>query len=495
MSKIVEKSMKNSADPTQCQLYAQLVGNLWTMCDLWSNGERYTTLERLLKVKSRPKNEASVKRIKDLEPSDLDSHPIDEYYQRVLSEYTSRSSGAGMKGIEEFEDEDTMRVKGSARHRSYEDKDGRIRDESGAIKAVLMEMRCVEKDAWRLENDTLGSGNYSTVSKATLSGVSVAAKVFKSRNTSDSDFLREVRFLAGLTHPGIVNFRGYYEGENQMIMFMDLMRSSIYEEFLADGKQIEEAPLNVRIRWSLQLALTIDFLHSQGLVHRDINPKNVLLSDAFEVKLCDFTFVLPFETSNSRTAEHRSIKKAQKEILALGVPLHVGTTRYMAPEIAAKQKGEIDFEASDVWSLGHTILDILTGIKPYEDIESNSETLMEFLANKVKLASTQDVKKPSTYRDERTLNIIPGLENAPQDTLKRFLNDICKCFLIDPSLRPTAYEIAQVLANYERHIYTHAWIQKTSIVFSPLAKNELETFKIEPPSLSSLIHAIPKRGK
>lgn len=468
---------------------------------MWSQGIAYSGLESLTKLKETPKSEADVRKLHRLGGSDVQSVPTDQFYQALFSEVVSVCSGESDTGS--AENGNPSRPRSKADSRLYYPADEEEEDETEADGSIqsrwkdgVDDLGCIPFEDWKedTKSKVLGDGTFSTVVKATLRGSKVAAKIFNRRNTSEFDFLREVRTLSRLRHPGIVEYRGYYNGDGRYVMFTDCMRTSIDKYFMKSGR-IEEVPFNVRLRWCLQVARTVEWMHSVGYVHRDLNTKNVLITDVFEARLCDFTFALPFVTKSAPLEERDSIIRAQKEILGDGVPLHVGTTRYMAPEIAAKQIDNIDFEASEIWSLGHTLLVMLTGHKPYESFDDTNETIMDFLAQKVGKAHEQDLRRPETYRDERTLVPIAGLQSAPPDSLKRFLNELCKCFLIDPQLRPSASEVVACLNLYDLHIHTSAFIEKNAgVMFPALSKFEFETFPApDKPSMTSFVHAASSR--
>lgn len=501
---MVETSLGSKQDATTQQLYAHLIGNLWTLCDLWVQGETYRGLEALTKVKSGPKNARGVRLLKGYMRGDVDREPVDEIYRRLLVQTVKGMNGEIEGGDEENESQPMARSQGNAkRKRLLGSVDGIDEEEElggtfGVWFGGMDDFGCVEADEWEETKDkVLGTGTYSQVVKAKLRGIKVAAKVFNRKTTSEQDFLREVKISSRLRHPGIVSYRGYFLGDGRMVLFTEMMRTSVFDEYLSPKNTADEVPINLRLRWCLQVARTIEYLHSIGYVHRDINTKNILLSDAFEARLCDFTFTLPFMTKAALPIHHRRIKLAQDQLITSTVPLHVGTTRYMAPEIAAKiTDKEIDFEASDIWSLGHTLLDIITGAKPYEEKEANNE-LTDFLAAKIGNAAAQDIAVPETYRDERTLKTIPGLERAPADSVKRLFDQLCKCFMINPTLRPSASQIVDCLVLYEKHIYTHAFQDATATVPVKLSSFEFETFApADPKKLSALLFsgATTRRG-
>lgn len=111
-----------------------------------------------------------------------------------------------------------------------------------------------------------------------------------------------------------------------------------------------------------QVLLGLDFLHSQGVIHRDIKGDNILTTKDGEIKLADFgVSVMLEQTMTCGESKHISF---------------AGTPFWMAPEVI---QGETVTAASDIWSLGCTIIELLTGKPPY--FELNQYTAMTKIVN------------------------------------------------------------------------------------------------------------------
>jgi len=173
----------------------------------------------------------------------------------------------------------------------------------------------------------------------------VALKMLHERYAADPEYVlrfdREARAVAGLNHPGIVNVldRGRVDGR-QFIVFEYVEGENL--------KQLVERTGPLPIRRSLELTIQIGqalaFAHAHGVLHRDVKPQNVLLTDA-QAKITDFGI--------ARSAH-------LDELTLTGTIL--GTSEYMAPEQANGQQAS---ERSDVYSLGILLFELLTGSVPF----------------------------------------------------------------------------------------------------------------------------------
>lgn len=358
----------------------------------------------------------------------------------------------------------------------------------------ILELYHVPKVTTKMLSKEIGSGISGTVLKVKLDGVEVAGKKFK--KSSDSEFMHEVYLCARLRHPGIIGFRGYHHGRHKYL-FMDLMLYSFSEHYINGPGTVRKVPLNVRVRWALQLATAIEFMHSQNIVHRDINTRNVLISPEQIFKLCDLTFAVSFETRlNMLRRTHQNINWTPKSIREdtpekgqpidnllvcsgpssiNGQPRFVGTARYMAPEV--RRKRCIDFEAADMWSLASTILEVLTGTKPFFTIVKE-----ELVRDHVKFLFDQYIQRPDSdfiyldpvsnlpsnvlhpfhFLDDDRLNIasIPGMPQSTESD--KLLKRLRACLSFNPSFRPLASSLVDSLANFDAYLSSAAYQRSRS---------------------------------
>ncbi len=204
-------------------------------------------------------------------------------------------------------------------------------------------------------------------------------------------FFHEVRMLAAIEHPGIV--RAIEAGYDKGIYFlsMEFVTGSDLKRMLDDGKIFSEADALKIVR---ELAKTLKYVwDSKGILHRDVKPANIMISEDLEVKLMDL-----------------GISKNIKENLELTVPgMMVGSPQYVSPEQAKADK-TIDFRA-DIYSLGATLYHMICGEPPFNR-ENSVAILAAHLSDpvpdprkknrKISLACAELIKKMmAKKRDER----------------------------------------------------------------------------------------------
>jgi serine/threonine-protein kinase len=189
---------------------------------------------------------------------------------------------------------------------------------------------------------TLGSGGFGTVYLAedTWIDKKVALKVPHKQSLDFGQLLREPRLLAALNHPNIVNLLTVERQENVFFIVMEFVAGETLESIIAREGALD---LHVALDYTCQISNAVDHAHQQGVLHRDLRPSNVLVSATGLVKVADF--------GTSRFLE----------IAAHGTTV-IGSPPYMAPE---QFHGKSVF-ASDVYSLGVTMYQMLTGALPYE---------------------------------------------------------------------------------------------------------------------------------
>jgi serine/threonine protein kinase len=189
---------------------------------------------------------------------------------------------------------------------------------------------------------TIGSGGFGTVYLAedTWINKKVALKVPHKQGVDFGELLREPRLLASLNHPNIVTILTAEKQENVFFIVMEFVPGETLETIIA-----REGPLDVAraLDYTCQISNAVDHAHRQGVLHRDLRPSNVLVADSGMLKVADF--------GTSRFLE----------IAAHGTTV-IGSPPYMAPE---QFQGKAMF-ASDIYSLGVTMYQMLTGVLPYD---------------------------------------------------------------------------------------------------------------------------------
>jgi eukaryotic-like serine/threonine-protein kinase len=197
--------------------------------------------------------------------------------------------------------------------------------------------------------DTLGEGGMARVYLAhdNVLERDVALKALREQYANDEGFVerfrREARSAAGLNHPSIVQV--YDQGRAQdgtYYMAMECVPGGTLKDRIKTQGPLEPgeaAGIASRVAEALEVA------HGRGIVHRDIKPQNVLLSASGEAKVADFGI--------ARAASSKTITDTN---------LVLGTSAYMSPE---QVRGDRAGPASDLYSLGVVLYEMLTGEQPY----------------------------------------------------------------------------------------------------------------------------------
>jgi serine/threonine protein kinase len=190
--------------------------------------------------------------------------------------------------------------------------------------------------------NSLGNGGFGTVYLAedTWIDKKVALKVPHKQNLDFGDMLKEPRLLAALNHPNIVTVLTAEKQEDVFFIVMEYVPGETLEHII-----LREGALKVphALDYSCQICNAVDHAHGVGVLHRDIRPGNVLVAESGILKVTDF--------GTSRFLE----------IAAHGTTV-IGSPPYMAPE---QFLGKAVF-ASDVYSIGVTMYQMLTGTLPYD---------------------------------------------------------------------------------------------------------------------------------
>lgn len=188
---------------------------------------------------------------------------------------------------------------------------------------------------------TIGSGGFGTVFLAEDTWIDkrVALKVPHKQGLDFSELLREPRLLAALNHPNIITILTAEKQDDVFFIVMEFVAGENLEAIITRDGAIDLARA---LDYTCQIGNALDHAHRQGVLHRDLRPSNVLVADSGLVKVADF--------GTSRFLE----------IAAHGTTI-IGSPPYMAPE---QFHGKALF-ASDVYSLGVTMYQMLTGVMPY----------------------------------------------------------------------------------------------------------------------------------
>ncbi|KAJ9460135.1 hypothetical protein DIPPA_00467 [Diplonema papillatum] len=253
----------------------------------------------------------------------------------------------------------------------------------------------------------LGRGSFGMVYKGELKDGSDCAVKIVSVSKGDAptelqQLFREIRFIEQLEHPNIVRYFGclYDEVEERVEIFLQLMTGGSIAS-LAQKHNGKIPDLLVK-KFTKQILCGLEYLHKRKVVHRDVKGANVLIDDKGDCAIADFGTSKCIDDMVSRT---------------YGCTTMVGTPYWMAPEvITACDDGAYDTKV-DVWSVGCTIVEMITGNPPWSGQHENMWAAIFHIAQ-----STEPPPLPS--------DIGKGI--------KGFLN---RCFERNPSKRPSCTEL------------------------------------------------------
>ncbi|WKE54987.1 protein kinase domain-containing protein [Corynebacterium tuberculostearicum] len=208
-----------------------------------------------------------------------------------------------------------------------------------------LEIGDVLENRYRIDRP-IARGGMSTVYRCVdmRLGRAVAAKVMDERYSDDPVFIkrfsREARAMARLQHPNLVAIHDFSADGEPIYLIMELIDGGTLRELLAEGGPF---PVQAAASTLRNVLRGLEEVHSTGLIHRDIKPDNVLITSHHRVKVGDFGLV------RATNAEATS-------------DMIVGTVSYLAPE---QVTGEEITPASDVYSAGIVLFELLTGTVPF----------------------------------------------------------------------------------------------------------------------------------
>ncbi|MCI8522648.1 MAG: Stk1 family PASTA domain-containing Ser/Thr kinase [Lachnospiraceae bacterium] len=225
--------------------------------------------------------------------------------------------------------------------------------------------------------EKIGTGGMSDVYKAKDHKLNrfVAVKVLKQEFSENANFVSKFRVeaqaAAGLMHPNIVNV--YDVGEEQDIYYivMELVEGITLKKYIE-----KKARLSVKeaISIAIQVSMGIESAHNNHIIHRDIKPQNIIISKEGKVKVTDFG-IAKAATSNTITSNV------------------MGSVHYTSPEQA---RGGYSDEKSDIYSLGITMFEMLTGRVPF-----NGETTVAIAIKHIQ----EELPSPRDYVPEIPISV------------------------------------------------------------------------------------------
>jgi len=198
--------------------------------------------------------------------------------------------------------------------------------------------------------EEIGHGKFSKVYKGRKKFTIrfVAVKSFeKSRREK---VLTEAEILSKLSHPNVLGFVNWYETRNHLWAIFEYCAGGDLLRLLKQDGSLPEDQVRV---FGGDICAGLLHVHSRGIVYADLKPANILFDENETLKLCDFGQAQRVEAIERALAEGRQ-------------PPRKGSPQYMAPELFLE--GGIHSFASDLWSLGCVLFELLTGAPPFSSV-------------------------------------------------------------------------------------------------------------------------------
>lgn len=251
----------------------------------------------------------------------------------------------------------------------------------------------------------LGKGSFGSAYEAGLRSLKiVCVKVIEFGGMADpNDVLalrEEIALMQRFSHPNIVQYYGVLEDpEKQTInIFMEYVTGGTVSSYLKKFGQVE---LEAVRDWSKQILLGLQYLHEQGVVHRDMKLENILTTNSGQLKIADFGCSKKIDEACSKTR---------------GCQTLAGTPSTMAPEVV---KAEPYGTKADIWSFGCVIVEIITGKPVWPQMDNMWAAL---------------------YKIANSSGLPPGVPKDLPKNLQKFLE---RCFERNPAKRASAQELLQ----------------------------------------------------
>ena len=237
--------------------------------------------------------------------------------------------------------------------------------------------------------EKIGTGGMADVYKArdTVLDRVVAAKVLHSQFAEDREFVvrfrHEAQAAGKLSHPHIVGIYDVGHDGDTYYIIMEYVAGETLKEYIAEHEQI---PTDTAIRIAMEIGSALQDAHENGIIHCDVKPHNILLTESGSVKVTDFGIARAINSSNITIRE--SV---------------LGSVHYLSPEQAA---GDTITEKTDMYSLGIVLYEMLTHRLPF-----NGDTAVSIALKHIQ----EDITPPSRYNP----SIPPLLEEAVMTALRR----------------------------------------------------------------------------
>lgn len=329
--------------------------------------------------------------------------------------------------------------------------------------------------------ESIGTGGMSDVYKAKCHKLNrfVAVKVLKQEFSESTEFVSkfrtEAQAAAGLMHPNIVNVYDVGEENGINYIVMELVEGITLKRYIE-----KKARLSVKeaVSIAIQISMGIEAAHNNNIIHRDIKPQNIIISKEGKVKVTDFG-IAKAATSNTITSNV------------------MGSVHYTSPEQA---RGGFSDEKSDIYSLGITMFEMLTGRVPF-----NGDTTVAIAIKHIQ----EEMPSPRNYVPEIPISVeqivLKCTQKSPDRRYQKMpeLVEDLKKSLISPNedfVKLAAAEksaVTKAMSDTEREQIKRNSVVKTDAVITAAAAGGIalqNTDKMDAPKTVAQKKAVQSSG-
>ena len=224
-----------------------------------------------------------------------------------------------------------------------------------------------ENEVYVYKNQILGKGQFGTVYKGEWRGLIVAIKQFEKLDANKRKLVEnEFTAMTKIHHPNIIQLLGIIQ--NPFSIVMEYIPNGCLFDYLNNHQWTS---LDRKVLFMMDIAKGLAYLHARKpsfIIHRDIKPKNFLVTKDLQIKIADFGIC--------KILKNDICKKSQENlqyITDITATSNVGTLYYMAPELVVKEKITHYTASVDIYSFGSVMYEIFEGHKIYEFCENREQ--------------------------------------------------------------------------------------------------------------------------
>jgi|LSQX01.1.fsa_nt_gb serine/threonine-protein kinase len=302
--------------------------------------------------------------------------------------------------------------------------------------------------------ERIGGGGMAIVYKAKclLLNRYVAVKILRSEFTDDEEFVKRFRIeaqaAASLNHPNIVSIYDVGKQDDAQYIVMEFIDGITLKDYINQNGAL---PWKEAVSIAIQICSALEQAHKNHIVHRDIKPHNIMLTSEGIAKVTDF-----------------GIARAVTSATITMVGSTIGSVHYFSPEQA---RGGYTDEKSDLYSLGVTLYEMVTGQVPF-DGESPVAVALKHIQEKAERPADLNPTVPKGVND-LILKAMKKNQNLRYQSASEMLNDLHRT-LSEPNARIVGSNISEDLPTKK--------MQAVGTDIEPIYENEDEDMKDDSPS-------------